>query len=647
MSPTHARICIVVAQLLPVLTVAGQSVDVPFPDIRLAQGARGQGIIAALGNNLPAVAKYYGMAEHEFRALCQRDNDVRIDLTGRLFYGCEGTVAKAPTAQNAGTGALLSYPASQTFLLHSKPGAGRVIYLDFNGHTTSGTNWKSGASFTSPAYDVDGNPAAFSTTELANIQEIWKRVSEDYSPWEVDVTTAEPTLEGLRRTSVSDTAYGIRMVIGGSSYDWYGAGAGGVAYVGSFSWNTDTPAYVFTAQLGNGFPKYVAEATSHEAGHTVGLNHDGVIAGAAYYGGHNGWAPIMGVGYSASVTQFSRGEYLAANNLQDDIAVIETFIPRSTDLAGDDILHAVPLTGTSVNVTGIIGTRADADLYRVDAGAGVLTFNAAPAAPDANLDISLSLYNGSGNLVTSSNPAGLAASLTCNVSSGTYYLAVEGVGTGLGVTAYTDYASLGQFTLTGAVPLKAGKPPVAVITASTTLGRAPLTVRFTGNRSSDPEGSALRYDWDFGDATSSTQANPTHIYALPGTYVASLVVFDSTGLSGSASTTITVRSPANVMYVSRVAVSSASSAAGTLSTATVQVKDMAGNVKPNVAVTGKWSGATSGSSTGTTGASGTVTLNSGWTRNRGAFTFTVTGLSLNGVFYDASLNTQVSGTAVR
>jgi PKD repeat protein len=420
-----------------------------------------------------------------------------------------------------------------------------------------------------------------------------------------------------------------------------------VAYVGSFSWNSDTPAYVFPAQLGNGWPKYVAEATSHEAGHSVGLTHDGVIGGPEYYEGHNGWAPIMGSGYTATVTQFSKGEYLAANNTQDDTAIIDTYIPRSLDLAGNDILHAVPLTGTSVSVTGIIGSRTDADLYRVDAGTGPLTFTATPATPDADLDISLSLYDGSGNLVISSNPAGLSATLTRNVTSGTYYLAVDGVGTGLGATAYTDYASLGQFSLTGTVPFRAGKPPVAVITASAVTGRSPLTVRFSSSRSSDPEGSALTCDWDFGDGTSSTQANPSHVYALPGSYTASLVVFDSTGLSGSISTVITVRNPLNVLYVSRLGMSTVSSARGTQATATALVKDAAGNVKPNVSVTGKWSGLSGDNASGKTGASGTAALSTGWTKKSGTFTFTVTGLSLNGAVYDASLNAESSKSIVK
>ncbi len=635
----------VAASLSPL--IAQNAPDPIFPAVSLSQGARGAGIISALGGKLPEVARFYGLTEQEFGALCLRDRDLRIDTTGRLLYGCEGSVANAPTAQNAGTNALLSYPESQTFQLHSKPGLSRVIYLDCNGHTTSGTQWKNGATFTSPPYDTDGNTASFSSTELANIQEVWKRVSEDYAAWDADVTTEEPPLESLRKTSSSDTAYGIRVVIGGSSYDWYGAGAGGVAYVGSFSWNSDTPTFVFPAQLGNGWPKYVAEATSHEVGHTVGLSHDGVSGGSAYYEGHNGWAPIMGVGYYVNITQFSKGEYTGANNTEDDTTIINGYIPRSADLAGNDILTAVPLSGSTVSATGIIEisatgiieSRTDADLYRVNAGAGTLSFNVAPASPDADLDISLGLYDGSGTLIASSDPAGLAATISTSVSGGTYYLSVDGTGVGTGSTGYTDYASLGQFSLTGSVPSPLGQPPVAVVTASVSSGLAPLAVNFFGDGSFDPDDSPLTYyDWDFGDGGSSADANPSHTYTLPGTFTASLVVFDATGLSGSASTVITVQNPANVIYVAGITMTKATGGRGTQAIATVLVKDAAGNVKPNVTVAGRWSGLTTGNSSGTTGSTGTAALQSGWTKKNGTFTFTVTGLSLSGATYDATRN---------
>jgi PKD repeat protein len=634
--------------ILPVLsaTAWAQAPDAEFPAASLSNGARGAGIIAALGNKLPQVARFYGMSDKQLGALCLRDHDLRIDPTGRLLYVCEGAVADAPTAQNGGTEALLSYPESQTFLLHSKPHASRVIHLDFTGHTTSGTSWKGGATFTTPPYSTDST-AAFSSQELANIQEIWKRVSEDFAPWDVDVTTEEPALDSLRKSSSTDTAYGVRVAIGGSSSDWYGANAGGVAYIGSFSWNSDTPCFVFPAQLSNGWPKYVAEAVSHEVGHTVGLDHDGVSGGTAYYSGHNGWAPIMGVGYYATITQFSKGEYSNPSNTQDDTAIITNYIPRSPDRAGDDILTAVPLAGASVSATGIIETRTDADLYRVDTGAGTLSFNVAPAAPDANIDLRIDLYNGSGNLVASGSDSGMGASLSYPATGGTYYLAVDGTGNGTASTGYTDYGSLGQFSLTGSVPSPVGQPPVAAAAATATSGLAPFNVGFSSAGSYDPEGSPLSYDWDFGDGNSSTEANPAHLYGVNGTYVASLVVFDASGLSSSSSVTIVVNDISQIIYVSGITITKSTSSRGTQAIATVTVRDASGNLKPDATVAGTWTGLTKGSVSGKTGSNGTVTLSSAWSKKQGTFTFTVTGISLSGATYESGRNAQSSISIVR
>ncbi len=381
----------------------------------------------------------------------------------------------------------------------------------------------------------------------------------------------------------------------------------------------------------------------------MGLNHDGQTNGTEYYAGANGWAPIMGVGYYATVTQFSKGEYSLANNTQDDLTLVSGYIPRSVDLVGNDILTATPITGTSVSVTGIIESRTDADLFKFNVGAGTMSFNATPATPDANLDIALSLYNGSGNLISSSNPAGLGSSLTYTVPAGTYYLAVDGVGVGTADTGYTDYASIGQFGLTGTVPGSQGQPPVAVVSQSTpTTGLAPLTVNFSSAGSYDPEGTALTYDWDFGDGTAvSTLANPSHLYNAPGTYTASLVVFDAAGLSASAALTILVQSPSNIIYVSDIAMSKSVSARGTSAKAVVTIKDAAGALKANATVTGSWSGLTTGTSSVKTNSSGQATFTSAATKNAGTFTFTVSGVTLSGATYDPARNVRTSASIVK
>jgi glucose/arabinose dehydrogenase len=80
--------------------------------------------------------------------------------------------------------------------------------------------------------------------------------------------------------------------------------------------------------------------------------------------------------------------------------------------------------------------------------------------------------------------------------------------------------------------------PVASASATPTSGDAPLQVAFHGSDSSDPDGDALTYDWDFGDGSAhSSQADPDHLYAA-GNYTARLVVDDGRGRVGKASVQI-------------------------------------------------------------------------------------------------------------
>jgi len=390
---------------------------------------------------------------------------------------------------------LTTLDLTQTFLLNSLPGANHTIYLDFNGHTTTGTPWNGAgrSSIVTPAFDIDGNPAGFSTTELERIQYIWQRVVEDFSPFNVNVTTQEPTLDRLIKSGTTDTAWGVRVAIGGSSYDWFGAGAGGVAYLNSFNWDSDTPTFVFTQQLG-GDEKSTAEAISHEVGHTLGLYHDGRTSPSeGYYYGHGsgetGWAPIMGVGYYQNLTQWSKGQYLAANNTEDDLAIITTAngFGYRVDDTGDTLGTAKALTVsvTAVSASGIIERNTDVDFFSFTTGDGGISLTVTPSGRGPNLDILAELYNASGVLVASSNPADfLAASISATVSAGTYYLKVDGVGKGdpLG-TGYTDYGSLGQYGITGTII--SGTKTISI--AKTTDGNeaGPVSSVFTLTRTGD------------------------------------------------------------------------------------------------------------------------------------------------------------------
>ena len=79
-----------------------------------------------------------------------------------------------------------------------------------------------------------------------------------------------------------------------------------------------------------------------------------------------------------------------------------------------------------------------------------------------------------------------------------------------------------------------GRPPVAVASATPSYGQSPLTVTFSSNGSSDPDGGPITYLWDFGDSGSSTAANPQHTYttgqSTPLNFTATLTVRDAQGL---------------------------------------------------------------------------------------------------------------------
>ena len=97
----------------------------------------------------------------------------------------------------------------------------------------------------------------------------------------------------------------------------------------------------------------------------------------------------------------------------------------------------------------------------------------------------------------------------------------------------------------------ANRPPTAVASADVTSGAAPLTVHFTGSGSSDPDGSALTYDWNFGDGSAhSTAANPAHTFAASSTArTVTLTVRDPQGATDSTTLTITPGNSAPVVTI--------------------------------------------------------------------------------------------------
>jgi len=339
------------------------------------------------------------------------------------------------------------------FTLHSRPDSPHTIYLDFDGHTTENTEWRGGARIDAPPYDADGDPTTFSPAERDAIYEAYLATAENFRPFDVDVTTQPPDEARINRTDENDGQFGTRVVI--TPLDATGCGCGGQSYIGVFDKYVDhesyQPSWSYTG-AGSTDGKLIAETASHEAGHTLGLLHDGT-SGNAYYQGHENWAPTMGAAQDQPITQWSKGEYRSPTNRQDDIKVMAG---KGTPLAADDFTTPHTYQGP---ITGVIGTDADTDVFAIHHPGGPLRAAATPAPYSPNLDIKLTLRNASGQVIATADPpivrhsavtaGGMDAHYDADLPAGDYTAEVEGVGYGdPGTNGYTGYGSIGQYTLT-------------------------------------------------------------------------------------------------------------------------------------------------------------------------------------------------------
>jgi hypothetical protein len=624
-----------------------------FPPVNLPEVARGERAIQSLGAQLPDVARAYGLRADELQSLLREDASLAVDRAGRLHFTDPAPAGALPA--DATIEAALA-PLADTFRLHSRPGAKRIIYLDFDGHVISGTGWNAsyngGQNIIAPPWDIDGSPSTFNDTERTRIQQIWQRIAEDYAPFDVDVTTELASESQITRSGTTDEFYGTRVLI--SPISSYFGHYGGIAYIGAFNDIGDTykPALVFPENLGPNGEKYIAEAASHEAGHNLGLNHDGTST-TGYYEGHGtgitGWAPIMGAGYYKNLTQWSKGEYAGANNKQDDLAVMQTYgLPMRADDHGSTAVSASYFSaGTQLSVAGVIERETDIDVFAFTTGAGAISINILGTDLGPNLDTLVELRDANGTLLATHNPVEqLGAALNYSVPAGTYFLHVRGAGFGDPLSGYSAYGSLGQYWILGTVIDPTGAvAPVANATATPASGTAPLFVQFDGSASFDPDGSIVSYSWDFGDGTAGIGATVSHTYAA-GTYTAILTVTDNTGLSSSKSLVIQAQPPVVVttVRVQSIIMAVVQQPSGDIARATVTITDTAGNPISGATVSGSFSGAVSGSATAMTDANGNAVLSSRRSKKNGTVTFTVTNVTKSGATYDATQNLQTSAT---
>ncbi len=338
--------------------------------------------------------------------------------------------------------------SSQVPILNSYPSASPTIFLDFDGQTVSGTSW-----------NVSG-PINCGASGLSNAQitEVFNRVAEDYRPFTVNITT-----DSTKYLSAPANKR-MRVIITVTS-SWYGS-AGGVAFVNSFTWGDNTPCFVFSALLSYN-QKNVAEAASHEAGHTLGLRHQSTYDASCVktseynYGigtGETSWAPIMGAGYSKNLTTWYNGpNSISCATIQKDLDVITSAangITYRTDNPNNSFNAASTeaFNNNLFTTSGIIEKPTNQDFYQFTLPSlklfqlSAVPFNVGPGNAGANLDVKVTLYNSSQSLLgTYTSNSTLSLTIDTSLGAGNYYFKIEGTGN----TYAPSYAILGSYTVQG------------------------------------------------------------------------------------------------------------------------------------------------------------------------------------------------------
>ena len=409
-------------------------------------------------------------AEGAGRLLAELPRDAVLCATLPRPPGTRATVAGITGPAGAAAGAAVTQP-----LLESRPGAEPVLYLDFDGQTVNDRVWNGGRT-------IEAAPSGLTEAE---IRRVWRMVAEDYRPFRINVTTDPARYEAARPMQR------IRCIITPTK-EWYGD-VGGVALI--FSWRdagsgvlaADVPCWVFS-EPGVMTPEDVALAASHEAGHTLGLYHDGLRGedgvtppeGDYYAGqgaGATAWGPIMGAPYGKPLIQWSRGDYSqglrVANNPEDDVALIATIenhtgfaAERRAETLGDAARLTVAADGVTVDHRGLI-ERAGAEAWLIFAtGPGAVSLELAPEDPEVpaatNFDGSLTIATPGGAVVaTVDQPGTCFPRLDASLPAGVYVLRVKSTGEGSPAAGgYSNYGSIGRYRIVGRINAASGVAPL-------------------------------------------------------------------------------------------------------------------------------------------------------------------------------------------
>lgn len=342
---------------------------------------------------------------------------------------------------------ILTVKAQVPYGLNSNITARPTVFLDFDGQIIDDPYWRpfNGDSI------ISCRPSQLTN---ASMIKVFNHVSEDFKPFNINITTDSSVYFAApitRRTRVIITP----------TWEWYGS-VGGVAYIESFRWGLNTPCFVFDTLLRYS-DKRVAEAVSHEIGHTLGLYHqaryfneesDSCRFGAEYHPGRGSgdisWAPIMGNSYDRNLTIWHIGRISSGCSfLQNDLNVIVSTANGITYRI-DDYGNTIN-TGTNINIingtysiNGLVNDSNDIDYFKFQFNlpgrfiANVKPYNSGPpniasgflngvVSFNGNVDLEVSLFRNN-TIISTYNPATrLDVSIDTILEPGNYSIKVNSV----------------------------------------------------------------------------------------------------------------------------------------------------------------------------------------------------------------------------
>ena len=185
--------------------------------------------------------------------------------------------------------------------------------------------------------------------------------------------------------------------------------------------------------------------------------------------------------------------------------------------------------GNSASATATISLDRAAPVVTITSPADGAVVSASPVAVTSSVS---DLHSGAASATCAGAAATVAgSSVTCQVAIQRAQAITVSVTDRAGNVG-SSTVNVGLAGANNGVPISRAGGPYS--------GSVQTALGFSGATSSDPDGDALTYAWDFGDGGTATGVSPTHAYAAAGVYTVALTARDPIGATHTSTTTATI-----------------------------------------------------------------------------------------------------------